>query len=187
MTQDKRRKAPRWLVWAALAALIAAAAPLGQMATATPPDTGLPPEKQSIEDQYERERNEGLQRRAPKGPAARIATVGDDQFRPSGIIERGPAPFSTEDVVVRNQWQQQVDGVWVQVYAGALAENPAQGVVIVAAEGAAAREAATERYLAPQQSGALRVVAESGSRLTLEAADGSVLAFDLASRTFGAP
>ncbi|MCX6020577.1 MAG: hypothetical protein NTZ05_02395 [Chloroflexi bacterium] len=187
MKQNKKRWAPRWLVWAALAALAVIVAPLGQMATATPPDTGLPPVKQRIEDQYERERVEGLQRRAPKGPAARMATVSDDQFRPSGIIERGPAPFSTEDVTVRNQWQQQVDGVWVQVYAGALAENPAQGVVVVASEGAAAREAATDRYLAPRPSGALRIVAESGGRLTLEAADGKQLAFDLASRRFGAP
>jgi hypothetical protein len=49
---------------------------------------------------------------------------------PRGISDWLQPPFSTQDVSVANQWNEQSDGIWLSAYAGALGQDPAQGVII---------------------------------------------------------
>ncbi len=81
---------------------------------------------------------------------------------------------------ITNAWQDQVNGVWVQVYAGSQIENPEQGLVVVSYENAPGGGV----VLAPAQSGLLRITASDRSRLTLQNDSGIEYYFDVPSGTF---
>lgn len=116
----------------------------------------------------------------PAGP-----TPAPDLARPRGIVEEVQGPFSSQEITVENAWQEQVNGQWVQVYAGALASDPAQGVVIVLAQ---TSEGMTgSRHPTPVKAGAVRLVSADGLRLTLVAASGATIYFDAAARQFVPP
>ncbi|MBI4497919.1 MAG: hypothetical protein HY689_08490 [Chloroflexi bacterium] len=179
----------RRTVWALLTVLTVAvlavfSLPLTQV-TAFPPDTSLPPEKQALEERYARDR--ATARQTPKdhqqGPPPQ--TPGQRPLRPRGLIEHGQAPFSSQDVVVRNQWQDEVNGAWVHVYAGALAGDPEQGMVVVVTESADGMLGTAHRYPTPNQSGAVRIVKAEGTTLVLVAPGGPPFTFDVQSGTFG--
>ena len=112
-------------------------------------------------------------------------TPAPDQARPRGIIEEVQGPFSSQEITVENAWQEQVNGQWVQVYAGALASDPAQGVVIVLAQTSAGITGS--RHPTPVKAGAVRLVRADGLRLTLVAASGATSYFDAAARQFVPP
>jgi len=82
-----------------------------------------------------------------------------------------------------NYWRGSLDQR-LGVYAGHINSDPAQGLILV-------RESIVENeepkyrftdYQTPTQIGALRIISEVGGYLTLRAADGSLLYFDLATR-----
>ncbi len=104
-----------------------------------------------------------------------VAGQSADLPRLTGIIEGEMAPFRAEDVLILNQWQENIAGRWVHVYAGRLGNDPAQGVVIVTVEGSADGG----RFPAPLAGGALRIVAAQGARLTLQDEAGALLYFDV--------
>lgn len=95
--------------------------------------------------------------------------------RLTGIIEGEMAPFRAEDVLILNQWQENIEGRWVHVYAGRLGDDAAQGVVIVTVEGSGDGG----RFPAPVAGGALRIVAAQGARLTLQDEAGNEVFFDV--------
>lgn len=93
---------------------------------------------------------------------------------PHGISDWLQPPFSTQDVVVTNQWNDQLDGVWLTAYAGALGQDPQQGVVItVDAQGNYVR------YLLGANSGAARFTAADGLRVTVETSTGLSFTLDM--------
>ncbi len=110
-------------------------------------------------------------------PSASPASAG--HYR-SGILPEGVPPTGARDVQVENLWSGQVDGFWTQVYAGSLAEDPDQGVLIVTSEASQG----SGRFLAPVTSGILQITAALGQRLEIRAEDGQVLFFDVPALQF---
>lgn len=81
-----------------------------------------------------------------------------------------------------NSWQQQIDGVWSHVQAGAIASDPQQGIVIVTRELTNSRSGGF--YTTPLKAGAVHIVADDDNRLTLQTDSGEVFYFDVPGQTF---
>ncbi|NMB69433.1 MAG: hypothetical protein GYA20_11805 [Chloroflexi bacterium] len=97
---------------------------------------------------------------------------------PRGISDWLQPPFSTQDVAVTNQWNDQLDGAWLSAYAGALGQDSTRGVVI-AVDGAGAYY----RFELPAGSGAARFTAADGLSVTVETAGGQTYLLDMAALT----
>ncbi len=93
---------------------------------------------------------------------------------PRGISDWLQPPFSTQDVAVINQWNDQSDGAWLSAYAGALGQDPTQGVII-----AVDRAGNYFRFVLPAGSGAARFTAADGLRVTVETAGGGRYTLDM--------
>jgi len=93
---------------------------------------------------------------------------------PRGISDWLQPPFSTQDVSVANQWNEQSDGAWLTAYAGALGQDPAQGVII-----AVDRAGNYVRFLLGAASGAARFTAADGLTVTVETASGQRYTLDM--------
>lgn len=94
---------------------------------------------------------------------------------PRGISDWLQPPFSTQDVAVTNQWNDQVDGVWLTAYAGALGQDPEQGVII-----AVDAQGNYTRYLLGAGSGAAQFAAAEGALVTVETTGGATFTLDMA-------
>jgi hypothetical protein len=101
---------------------------------------------------------------------------------PRGISDWLQPPFSTQDVVVSNQWNDQLNGVWLTAYAGALGQDPARGVII-------AVDSAGEyyRFELPAGSGAASFTAADGALVTAATASGQHFTLDMAALTLTGP
>jgi len=99
-----------------------------------------------------------------------------------GIVSNDESPSA--DYVVRNRWSGTVRGKQVVVFAGASASDAAQGVVLVQQRSDDGSADAPQPYVTPSKAGAVHVVAVQGTRLTLEADDGTSFAFDVATLHF---
>jgi hypothetical protein len=104
---------------------------------------------------------------------------------PMGILDgagvRADAHYLTGDLATfENMWRGgSTDGSFqAGVWAGALREDPRQGLVVVIVEGP------VFTYLTPRKAGSLHVVAEHSLRLTLLSANGSTFYFDVPGRRF---
>jgi hypothetical protein len=107
------------------------------------------------------------------------------QARPRGILNRQQGPFGSQYALVENAWQDTVDGVWVQVFAGHLTQESKQGVVIVnVLKSDLDTSGPLETFKTPTASGSVRIVAADGTKLTLKAADGKTWVFDVAARQY---
>ena len=93
---------------------------------------------------------------------------------PRGISDWLQPPFSTQDVSVSNQWNDQSDGAWLTAYAGALGQDPTRGVVI-----AVDRAGAYFRFELPAGSGAARFNVADGLSVTVETAGGQTYTLDM--------
>jgi hypothetical protein len=111
---------------------------------------------------------------------------------PEGIVDVGP-PLPPEQYLIQNGWQQLVDDHLVQAFAGALAGDPSQGVVVVVTRAwdlqtmqpdLVDEEVSVETFPSPLRLGSLRVVSAQGSVLGLVSDQGIVLAFDVTARRF---
>lgn len=100
---------------------------------------------------------------------------------PRGISDWLQPPFSTQDVSVANQWNEQSDGIWLSAYAGALGQDPAQGVII-----AVDRAGNYFRFVLPSV-GAARFTAADGLTVTVETASGARYTLDMAALTLTGP
>jgi hypothetical protein len=106
----------------------------------------------------------------PATPTARV----------SRILSGVNVPVNPEEFSPQNGWQGELGGVWVRVYAGALTENPAQGLLWVIFD----NNPEFGSYVAAGDGGALKITAEQGGRLTLQNARGDTLWFDLNARRY---
>ena len=113
-----------------------------------------------------------------RGPPPVIA---DDTTPPRGILTEYNDIFKRK-IDIRNVWQDEVDGVWWQIYAGAIAAEPEKGILV--ARKMEADGTPRTSYETPIQVGAVRIIAEQNQQLTLEAEDGTLFVFDLPSREF---
>lgn len=147
----------------------------------------LPPAKQALLDASAEMREAALRAPAPvKDPDALAPPRLPEPPWPTGIIESGQAPYPGSLYRFSNQWHEVVGGEHAIVYAGALREDPSQGIVAVAFTALDVTSPAAEGgvYETPVRAGAVRIVAATPDGLALEAADGTLLTFSLGSRTF---
>jgi len=101
---------------------------------------------------------------------------------PRGISDWLQPPFSTQDVVVSNQWNDQLNGAWLTAYAGALGQDPARGVII-----AVDSAGAYYRFELPAGSGAATFTAADGLTVTAQTASGQRYKLDMSALTLAGP
>ncbi len=101
---------------------------------------------------------------------------------PRGISDWLQPPFSTQDVLISNQWNDQQNGVWLTAYAGALGQDSTRGVII-----AVDSTGAYYRFELPAGSGAATFTAVDGLIVTAETASGQHYQLDMAALTLTGP
>ncbi len=99
-----------------------------------------------------------------------------------GILNMHENPFRPSHAAV-NEWFGTLNGKHVGVYATTLVEDVDRGAVGIATEQADGTDIYQE-YPTATKHGALRIIAVNGVLFTLQAKDGTVFTFDLATRTF---
>jgi len=160
----------------------------------------LPSQKQAALDRIAHERAVGQADPAPKDPAA--GPLFSTNPQPSAaalfpgvkttaaggglIVETGNGPPGAKDSVWLNLWQEDGATRSVAVYAGGVADDPDQGLVVFIVSGPPPAFANTvEQDLpTPTRAGAVRVEAATGEVLTLLATDGTRFTFDAGTGTF---
>ncbi|ADU51647.1 hypothetical protein Tmar_1537 [Thermaerobacter marianensis DSM 12885] len=105
-----------------------------------------------------------------------------DPQRPVGIIPEGEYPDSS--VVIQNRWQGPFGNGVVQIFAGATADDPSQGLVIVHWLDKDWGFVRGQRFLAPAKVGSLEIVAANNGAFTLRSSSGRTLTFDLRKLSF---
>ena len=117
------------------------------------------------------------------GKAAAVQARPEPGWR-TGIIASGQAPFPGTLYRFQNQWHDVVQGQHVNVYAGALAQHPEQGILVVQTtpvqRGRPAR--APEVIRAPGRTGPLHLVSAQNTSLHLASADARRFTFEVVSR-----
>ena len=100
----------------------------------------------------------------------------------TGIVSDFSPPFPAAQFTVTNMWQNFVNARLVHVYAGASGSDPSQGMVIVQTEGVDGSPG-NFSLETPVKAGAVRIVAVSGTKLTLQARNGATFIFDVLEKT----
>jgi len=101
---------------------------------------------------------------------------------PRGILEGGGDSFSSSDFIVQNMWQDQIDGIWVMIHAGANGDDHTQGALSVVWRLPTGIQGG--RYPTPQKSGSIRIIAVKNMLVSVVAQDGSTYTFDLTKQTW---
>jgi hypothetical protein len=103
----------------------------------------------------------------------------------SGIYNGSEGMIRPSQAQINNYWQGLLEGEVTLVFAGAAADDPEQGLVIVMNVSADSNgDVRFTRITAPSRGGALTVIAEEDGVIRLEAAGGDVLRFSPRSKTF---
>jgi hypothetical protein len=102
--------------------------------------------------------------------------------RPTGIFDNNDSSFLAHGYAIQNDWQQNVNGTWMQAYAGSLVSDPSQGVVLVVLAWTDRPQGAV--VTTPTKSGSVKIVAEQNNRLTLQSDSGTVYYFDVLGMAF---
>lgn len=115
---------------------------------------------------------------APKDPtlAPMPPTVQTPVF-PTGIFEGGEGVFRSTDVTIYNRWQGYLNGQPAQVFAGAVFDDPEQGVIIALLawpDGTVYGD----RDIVPA-SGPLQIVSEENLRLVISSGSGTTYFYDI--------
>lgn len=139
-------------------------------------------EKADLAARQAQAQREGQADPAPRDLAQSPALpqVQNPRFR-EGLIEGEPGPFYSGEFRAVNLWQAQGPEGFLQVYAGALGEDPSQGALVVLLTSFDFSKGDETWYLTPQKGGALRIIGEMEGHLQLEAEDGFRYDFDLES------
>jgi hypothetical protein len=144
-------------------------------------EAALPAEKRALLEREDRLRAETPVRPKPKAPEAPGPAVPSDAEWPEGIFDDGE--FPSADYRFVNRWTGRMRGRHVTVYAGSYAANPSRGVVLVMTVSMDLKDVHAREYPSPGV-GPVRIVSVRGARLSLVAADGARLGFDVVARTF---
>jgi len=100
--------------------------------------------------------------------------------RETGIIENPSVPFSSMDFKITNAWQELVNGYYILIFVGSLANDPDQGVLLLESE----LPGDSGGYLTPRKNGTVRIVRVKGLRLVLETPTNDIFYFDVPARRF---
>ncbi len=102
------------------------------------------------------------------------------------IIEGSEGLVHTWEADIQNLWEGQRAGNYYQVLAGASADDPSQGLLLVI-ETTPAGQRSQHVYLTADKTGRLRVTAVQGNRVSLSTANRGQLYFDLETRAYLKP
>lgn len=109
-----------------------------------------------------------------------VAQEPETSSYPTGLLEDIQPPFPPMKYAITSTWQDYVDGLLTRVYAGALGEDPGQGVLIVTQQNSMGGGV----FFPPQKNGALTIISFDGLRLIIHTQTGDELIFDSASLQF---
>jgi hypothetical protein len=99
--------------------------------------------------------------------------------RLTGIIERPAVPLS-QAFTITNAWQELVAGRYITVFAGALSEDPEQGVLVIYDD--ASNHCSI--YTSPSRDGSFRIVDAENFHLALETTQKTKVYFDVLHPSF---
>jgi hypothetical protein len=104
-----------------------------------------------------------------------------EEKRNTGIIENPSVPFSTTDFVINNAWQEYIKGNYIIVYAGSMAKDLSQGILIVCLDD----KRGCRIFITPQKNGSLRIVGFNNARLIIQQENKQMdIFFDIPSLSF---
>jgi hypothetical protein len=171
---------------------IAAAQGPGESSGGHPGGSGgppLPPQKQAILDRIAQFKA-GL----PNNPAAKANAIGNNPGPPTGEAEPPPlngildiseSPFAPGRYVIENRWQELRGATLHQLYAGADASDPSQGLVVEQLViWPQDRDVSVAEFRTPVTAGALKITSVDGNRASLTSENGTQFVFDLAANRF---
>ena len=134
--------------------------------------------------QYQAEIQATGQKMAPEKPADICSSMPkstfEEEVRPIGILPGASGPFSSQVLQVENQWQDQVNGYWMHLYAGVSGLDSNQGGVILWIEDVESGGFFPD----PEPEGALTIVSVYGPRLELLTSEGNTRYFDILAQQF---
>jgi hypothetical protein len=134
--------------------------------------------------QYQADIQATGQKMAPEKPADICASMPKSTFveevRPTGILPGAPGPFSSQVLKVENQWQDQLNGYWMNLYAGVSGLDSNQGGVILWIEDVESGGFFSD----PEPEGALTILSVHGTRLELLTSEGTTRYFDILAQQF---
>jgi hypothetical protein len=109
---------------------------------------------------------------------------GGDTIFPKGIFEGDAGTFKPDEVVIQNRWQGVLENGYIIAFAGSLSDNIQQGVVVVRKTSLDRRTTRYEKFMAPGQTGSLKILGEQKLRLTLQTSSGAALIFNIPEMKF---
>ncbi len=101
-----------------------------------------------------------------------------------GIFEGSQGLIRPSSADIRNVWQGERNGVLLQVFAGSLPDDPAQGIVVVVQASPEEMGRKTEWIRPPVETGALQIIEARESLLIMTGQDGTSLTFNLDTLSF---
>jgi len=99
---------------------------------------------------------------------------------PDGIDEHPVIPMFTSQLNLTNAWRKTVGDITYLVYAGALKNDPSQGVVLMQVPGTVG----FKQYYAPAKTGMLTIVGYENFTLILTSEKGTTVYFDVLGSRF---
>lgn len=103
---------------------------------------------------------------------------------PPRIVDTSKAIIHSWEIDLRNAWEGAFGGEYLYVLAGASPEDPDQGLIIVDTNDPATGAVSRGVFPAEKNIGPLRILAVSGSQVSLSTSAGEVISFDLATRQY---
>lgn len=100
--------------------------------------------------------------------------------RITGIIDNPSVPFPRSDFQISNAWQDFIDGGYLTIYAGALAKDSTQGVLLISHEGGKN----STIILSPYKNGSLTIAAYHNGLLIINTSTKYQFTFDLSMMAF---
>lgn len=100
--------------------------------------------------------------------------------RTIGIIEQPSVPFPSTEFKILNAWQDKINGNYTTVFSGRLMSDIDQGIVIVIVD----TPPKLRQYYTPTRHGAVRILEENGTILTLESTDNTLYYFNASTERF---
>ncbi len=147
--------------------------------------TKLPPAKRKLWD--DEKRREELARQAaaptPANPGHVLLPVPTRKPVEPGIVPSGQGPLPSV-YTFQNFWHGMAGGQSVAAYFGALRDDPAQGVVLIARERLDGKSAGTTLLRTPAKRGALRAISFDGNVVTASTEKGDTVLVDAGAGAF---
>lgn len=142
------------------------------------------PEKQAIEVRYKQDKAT-----VPIAPKTEVIPPQPSNDHtpvraPLGIDEDLKGPFRSQEAKVNNGWHGLKDGQYVHAFAGHVPGQKPQGVLWIIIERPDGSPGKFERYDTPSAAGTIRVVSADGFELVLQAENGEMFLFDVATRRY---